>query len=89
MRHRGFESDWDAHYVNAVRGAVEHTFRTCSHKEPREAYLVLAWELQRRGIEPEPSAVYDGALLISRGKMPAILASSGHAGPDPHQDIAR
>jgi hypothetical protein len=41
--------------------------------------LVLAWELQSRGVDVEPSAVYDAALLISRGRRPAVLGSGPSA----------
>jgi hypothetical protein len=35
--------------------------------------LVLASELQRRGIEPDPPAVFDAATVISRGGRLRIL----------------
>jgi hypothetical protein len=37
---------------------------------------VLAEELRRRGIEPEPESVFEGALLISRGMKPAVLRTA-------------
>jgi len=74
MSQRGFESDRDTYYVRAVLSAVEHTCDVCANGALVEAYLVLAWEFQRRGIEPEPAAVVDGAQLVSRGRMPAVMA---------------
>jgi hypothetical protein len=71
-----YEQAWDAHYVRAVRAATEATFRACVNKEVPDVYLALAGELRRRGIEPEPEAVYDGAVLISRGRRPAVLSAS-------------
>jgi hypothetical protein len=76
MTHRAYEEAWDAHYVRAVRAAAESAFRSCAHRDVSEVYLALAGELTRRGIEPDPEAVYDGALLISRGKKPAVLSGS-------------
>lgn len=67
MRHQGLESDQDRYYAGSVRAAVEHAFATCAHKDLLECYLVLAWELQRRGVEPDPPTVFDAATLISRG----------------------
>jgi hypothetical protein len=74
MRHRAHDHSDDATYVRLVRAAVEATVRTSAGQALPEVYLVLASELQRRGIEPEPDAVYDGAWLISHGRRPAVLA---------------
>jgi hypothetical protein len=73
MTDRDFGAQWDRHYVGAVRAAAKHAFEGCAHRDVRDAFLVLAWELQRRGIEADPSAVYDAALLISRGRRLAVL----------------
>lgn len=73
MTHRANEPGREPGFDRLVRAAAEETFRTSAHKPLREVYLVLARELQRRGIEPEPDAVFDGAWLISRGRRPAVL----------------
>lgn len=73
MSSGGFESAWERHYDSAVRAAAEHTFRTCANQGIQRVYLVLAEELRRRGIDPEPDAVFEGARLISSGRKPAVL----------------
>jgi hypothetical protein len=35
--------------------------------------VILAAELKQRGIYPDPAAVLQAAMLISRGKKPAVL----------------
>lgn len=67
-------SEWeDTYFLRAVEAAASETFRTCARRALPEVYLTLAAELERRGIVPEPEAVFDGAWLISRGRKPAVL----------------
>lgn len=68
-----FEREWDRHFVASVRRAVERTYELAVGLPPEVAYGILTEELRRRGIDPEPDAVFDGALLISRGERPAVL----------------
>lgn len=72
-----FVDEGDAHFVGAVRAATSVTFEYAAGQPPDRVYVMLAHELQTRGIEPHPSAVFDGALLISRGSWPAVLRSGG------------
>jgi hypothetical protein len=76
MGERDFRDEWDQHYVTSVRNAAEKTFETAAGSPLQEVFLVLTEELRRRGVEPEPGAVFDGALLISRGRKPAVLTRS-------------
>lgn len=71
-----FQDTWDHHYVVSVRKATQRAYDRAARQAPEEVYGVLAEELRRRGVEPEPDAVYDGAMLISRGKKPAVLRRS-------------
>lgn len=68
------ESQSDADFVGAVRTAAAATFGSHAGKDVVEVYLVLAAELRARGITPDADAVFDGAKLISQGKLPAVLA---------------
>jgi hypothetical protein len=71
-----FRDEWDRHYVASVRNAAQTTFDTAAGSPLQEVFLVLTDELRRRGIEPDPEAVFDGALLISRRIRPAVLTRS-------------
>jgi hypothetical protein len=68
-----FRDEWDRHYVISVRKAAQTTFDTAAGSPLHEVFLLLTEELRRRGVEPDPAAVFDGALLISRGRRPAVL----------------
>lgn len=72
--HTEFIQEWDRHFRISVRNATQRAFERAAFLRPEEVYVVLAEELSSRGIDPEPGPVYDGAVLISRGRRPAILA---------------
>lgn len=72
-----FRDEWDRHFVRSVRKATQRTYELAAWRPPHEVYGVLAEELRRRGIDPDPEAVFEGARLISRGRRPAVL----RAGP--------
>lgn len=74
---RTFIDEEDAHFVEAVRAATSVTFERAAGQPPDRVYVMLAYELQTRGIEPHPTAVFDAALLISRGSRPAVLRAGG------------
>lgn len=74
-----FRDQWDRHYVASVRTAVQRTFDIAAWRPAHEVYVVLSEELRRRGIEPEPDAVFEGARLISQGRRPAVLQQGGEA----------
>ena len=73
MTESEFLAEGERQYVASVRRAVEETFDAAAYRPVEETYGVLVRELRRRGVEPDPAAVYDGALLISRGRKPAVL----------------
>lgn len=68
-----FRDQWDRHFVGSVRDAAQRAFEVGSGRPAHEVYGVLSEELRRRGIEPEPDAVFEGAMLISRGHKPPVL----------------
>ena len=72
-----FAQEWDRHFRISVRNAVQRTFDHAAFMPVEQVYLVLAEELSSRGVDPEPEAVFNGALLISRGRRPAVLGDSG------------
>lgn len=73
MGHIDFRREWERHYVSSVRAAAQTAFDQAVGRPLPEVYSVLTEELRRRGVEPDPDAVFDGALLISRGRKPAVL----------------
>jgi hypothetical protein len=73
MRVADFRDEWDRQYVRSVRAAAQTAFDVAAGAPLPEAYVVLATELRRHGVDPEPSAVFDGATLISRRVKPAVL----------------
>jgi len=68
-----FRAEWERHYVASVRKAVQRTYDIAAWLPPHEVYAILSDELRRHGVEPEPDAVFEGAMLISRGRKPAVL----------------
>ena len=78
-----FRDQWDRHYVASVRTAVQRTFDIAARRPAHEVYVVLSEELRRRGIEPEPDAVFEGARLISQGRRPAVLQQGEEAPTTP------
>lgn len=68
-----FRAEWERHYVASVRKAVQRTFDVAAWRPPHEVYTILSEELRRHGVEPEPEAVFEGAMLISQGRKPAVL----------------
>jgi hypothetical protein len=66
MDEQDFIKSTDEQYVSAVRNATHLTFEVCRDGDLADVYLTPAWELQRRGIDPEPPTVFDAALLIAR-----------------------
>lgn len=73
----GFLDESDARFVDAVRAAASATYERASGQPPHQVYVLLAQELRARGVRPDPSAVYDGAVVISRGATPAVLRTRG------------
>jgi len=73
MRHREADSPYNSYLARAARAAVSHTYATCAGRDLLECYLVLAWELQRRGLDPDPPTVFDVAVLVSRGERLSLL----------------
>lgn len=63
----------DPQFVPAVREAASIAYSTAAGQPTHEVYVVLASELRQRGIYPDPEAVLEAAMLISRGKKPAVL----------------
>lgn len=63
----------DPRFVPLVREAASIAYTTAVGQPTHEVYVVLATELRRRGIYPDPEAVLEAAKLISRGKKPAVL----------------
>ena len=68
-----FRDQWDRHFVGSVRDAAQRAFEVGSGRPAHEVYGVLSEELRRRGIEPEPDAVFEGAMLISSGRKPPVV----------------
>lgn len=63
----------DREFVASVRRAAQAAFDRAAYLPAEQVYSVLAKELRRRGIDPDPDAVYEGAVLISQGKKPPVL----------------
>ena len=63
----------DPQFVQFVKEAASVTYSSAVGQPTHEVYVLLASELRRRGIYPDPEAVLAAAMLISRGKMPAVL----------------
>ncbi|MGH3330939.1 MAG: hypothetical protein ACRDPJ_06475 [Nocardioidaceae bacterium] len=63
----------DPGFVQAVREAASVAYSTAAGQPTHEVYVLLASELKQRGIYPDPEAVLEAAMLISRGKKPAVL----------------
>lgn len=75
-RHRRdnvFEDEEDARFVASVHAAAAAAFHEAACQPPQQAYVALAHELTSRGIHPDPTAIFDAAMLISRGRPPALL----------------
>ena len=66
-------SESDPQFVQFVKEAASVTYSSAVGQPTHEVYVLLASELRRRGIYPDPEAVLSAAMLISRGKMPAVL----------------
>lgn len=78
-----YAAQQEAQYVHSVQAATAVAFEETACRPPDQVYVALAWELASRGIDPEPSAVFDAAVLISRGRRPAVLSDrqdSDHRG---------
>jgi hypothetical protein len=72
-RDEDFVRERDRQYLLSVCAAAAAAYDRAAYSPLGEARAVLAAELERRGIEPEPGAVLAGATLISRGELPPIL----------------
>ena len=72
-----FERARDRYFLSSVRAAVEETYWSSAWRPAAEVRPVLAQALERRGIDPDAEAVQSGADLISRGRRPAVMQSSG------------
>ena len=68
-----FGAQREREFVESVRRTAQRTFDQAAYLPADQIYSVLAAELRRRGIEPDPEAVYEGALVISPGKKPRVL----------------
>lgn len=90
-RHRRdgvFEDEEDFRFVVLVHAAAAAAFHEAAGQPPQQAYLALAHGLSTRGINPDPAAIFDAAMLISRGRPPALLRQEGrgrHQLHDPAQ----
>lgn len=73
----GFLDESDPRFLDAVRAAASAAYERTAGQPPHHVYGVLAQELRARGVRPDPSAVYEGAVVISRGCTPAVLRSRG------------
>lgn len=76
-RDEDFARERDYQYLRSVHAAAAAAYERAAGRRVDEAYTALAGELQQRGIEPDPEAVYAGATLISRGEKPPILRPGG------------
>ncbi|MPZ95393.1 MAG: hypothetical protein GEU96_10905 [Propionibacteriales bacterium] len=72
-RDEEFQREWERQYLRSVHAAASVAFERAAWQPAHEVYALLATELRRRGIEPDPQALYSAANLISRGRRPAIL----------------
>lgn len=68
-----FRAEWERHYVASVRKATQRTYDIAAWLPPHQVYAILCEELLQHGIDPEPDAVFEGAMLISQGRKPAVL----------------
>lgn len=73
MDEAAYRAHQDRQYVESVRRAAQRAFDTAAYLAAEDVYRVLTTQLRLRGIEPDPDAVYEGAMLISRGRKPAVL----------------
>lgn len=71
--HGGTVSESDPRFVEFVREAASVAYSTAVGQPTHEVYVLLASELKQRGIYPDPPSVLEAAMLISRGKKPAVL----------------
>lgn len=69
----GVVGESDPSFVRLVREAASVAYSTALGQPTHEVYVVLAAELKKRRIYPDPPAVLEAAMLISRGKKPAVL----------------
>jgi hypothetical protein len=73
LKDDAFKREWDHQYLRSVYAATLAAYERTAGGTPETAYVTLAVELQERGIEPDREAIYEAALLISRGEQPPIL----------------
>lgn len=66
----------EAAFVRSVRAATMVAFEETAWQPPEQVFVTLTRELAARDIDPEPSAVFDAAVLISRGRRPAVLGTA-------------
>jgi hypothetical protein len=71
----GTVSESDPRFEQLVRDAASVAYSFAVGQPTHEVYVLLAAELRLRGIYPDPEAVLEAAMLISRGKKPAVLRS--------------
>lgn len=69
----GIVNESDPRFVQFVREAASAAYSTAVGQPTHEVYVVLASELKRRGIYPDPEAVLQASKLISRGEKPPVL----------------
>ena len=63
----------DTDLAHMVRLATAEAFTKASHTTPQNAYAVLTWELEQRGITPDAAAAFDASFQISSGLRPVAL----------------
>jgi hypothetical protein len=68
-----FRREWEYQYLQSVYVATAAAYERAAYQPADVAYVALASELRKRGVHPDPDAVFSGAALISRGEQPPIL----------------
>lgn len=56
--------------ATSLAEAVAAAYEASAGLAPERAFVCLAWELELRGVDPDPAAIFDAAQLISRGQCP-------------------
>lgn len=72
-QHGYFADEWYRQFQRSVREAAQHSFTVAAGAPVHEVYHVLAEQLRRGGVDPEPDAVFTGVRLISQRRRPAVL----------------
>lgn len=72
-RRNGPPETADTNLARILREATSAAVVKASHSTPQNAYAVLVWELEQRGITPDAAATSDAAFQISSGLRPVGL----------------